>query len=72
MLMAAAMIPLAFVLHLLMSTLSDKFLKEWLGRDVVDYLKLCVVSSYIELFSFLLQSPMVDKLISKDKKRALF
>jgi len=42
MLMAAAMIPLAFVLHLIMTTVSDKFLKEWLGKDVVEYLKLYV------------------------------
>ena len=44
MLTAAAMIPLAFILHLIMTTVSDKFLKEWLGKDVVEYLKLYVVS----------------------------
>lgn len=51
MLMAAAMIPLALILHLVMSTVSDKFLKQWLGKDVVEYLKLYVVSTALKFFN---------------------
>ena len=52
MLMAAAMIPLALILHLVMSTVSDKFLKQWLGKDVVEYLKLYVVSTALKFLVF--------------------
>merc|ERR1719445_881100 len=39
MLMAAAMIPLALILHLLFSSLSDKILRDFLGKDGVQTLK---------------------------------
>ena len=44
MLLAAAMLPVALMLHLALASISEKLLKEWIGPKGLQYLKLSVVS----------------------------
>ena len=44
MLLAAAMLPIALMLHLALASISEKLLKEWIGPKGLQYLKISVVS----------------------------